>query len=105
MKEDGLHIGLSPEMNWIEIGFEKLFWKMKLQWHRAGLLFGPEWNKFCKSCKLAIDDRCIFTTCTHEGQCKVAVYHKEKSKEVYKEGRGSTLDLCEMIFCNCIFVI
>ena len=80
-------MGVSPEMKWIEIGFESLFWKIKLRWQRAKLFFGPEWNNFSQACKLGIDDKCIFTNSAENMKFEVAVYHKDKSDDVYKEGK------------------
>ncbi|KAK1382873.1 hypothetical protein POM88_020608 [Heracleum sosnowskyi] len=69
-------IGLEETMNWIEMGYKKRKWRIKLKWENGILLFNKEWNSFVEESNLVPGDTCLFLY-TAESQELPKVFVKE----------------------------
>ncbi|KAL1807769.1 hypothetical protein ACET3Z_024759 [Daucus carota] len=80
------NIGLSPKMDWLELGLKSMVWKFMLQWDKNGLLFDSEWTNFTKALDLQIGDKCKIMLTERSQRFNFWVFQKHAKKDVYKHG-------------------
>lgn len=81
------NIGLSPKMDWLELGLKSMVWKFMLQWDKNGLLFDSEWTNFTKALDLQIGDKCKIMLTERSQRFNFWVFQKHAKKDVYKHGK------------------
>ena len=74
-------MGLDPEMEWLELGFEKKVWRIHLKWTTKKLLFDSEWHNLAKECKLGIGDKLFANQ-----RFSLALYHLNQAMNIYQKG-------------------
>lgn len=80
-------IGLSPKMDWLELGLKSMVWRFNLQWHKNGLLFDSEWTNLTKALDLEIGDKCKIIMTERSQRYNFCVFQKHAKKDVYKRGK------------------
>ncbi|KAK1370882.1 hypothetical protein POM88_036974 [Heracleum sosnowskyi] len=69
-------IGLEETMNWIEMGYKKRKWRIKLKWENGILLFNEEWNSFVEESNLVPGDTCLFLYTAESQVFEIVVFEK-----------------------------
>ncbi|KAK1368800.1 hypothetical protein POM88_034892 [Heracleum sosnowskyi] len=73
-------------MNWVEIGFKELLWRIKLKWVDGTLLFYKGWCDFVHYGKLRVGDICVFQRTGHPQKFEVCLFETKKVQKIRNTG-------------------
>ncbi|KAK1373014.1 hypothetical protein POM88_029207 [Heracleum sosnowskyi] len=81
-------LGLNESMNWVEIGYRNLFWKIKLKWSNGKVWLNRKWNEFTKAGQLCHGDICVFQKTSNCQKFEVCVFEKINVNNFNRTGLG-----------------
>ncbi|KAK1380435.1 hypothetical protein POM88_027179 [Heracleum sosnowskyi] len=79
-------LALNDSMKWVEIGYNHLFWKIKLKWKNGKVWFNRKWNEFATAGELRHGDICVFQKTEQSQKFEVCVFEKKNMNNFNQKG-------------------